>query len=61
MAIQILGKYIEQALSAAVYDKLDDGTFSARIPIGLKLGHSLPLIGNWDMNKEPTREPMDTV
>ena len=61
MAIQILSKYIEQALPAAVYDKLADGTFSARIQIGLKLDHSLPVIGDLDMNKELTREPVDTV
>ncbi len=28
----ILSEYVEQALSDAVYDKLDDGTFSGRIP-----------------------------
>lgn len=28
----ILSGYIEQALSQAVYDKLEDGTFSGRIP-----------------------------
>ena len=29
--------------------------------VGLKLGHSLPVIGGLDLNKEPTREPVDTV
>ena len=29
--------------------------------VGLKLGHSLPVIGGLDVNKEPTREPVDTV
>lgn len=28
----ILSDYLEQALAEAVYDKLDDGTFSGRIP-----------------------------
>ena len=31
------------------------------ILVGLKLGHSLPVIGGIDLNKEPTREPLDTV
>ena len=29
--------------------------------VGLKLGHPLPVIGGIDLNKEPTREPVDTV
>lgn len=28
----ILSDYVEQALAAATYDKLDDGTFAGRIP-----------------------------
>jgi predicted RNase H-like HicB family nuclease len=31
------------------------------ILVGLKLGHLLPVIGGLDLNKEPTREPVDTV
>lgn len=31
------------------------------ILVGLKLGHPLPVIGGIDLNKEPTREPVDTV
>lgn len=31
------------------------------ILVGLKLGHRLPVIGDIDLNKEPTREPVDTV
>ncbi|MDZ8228203.1 MULTISPECIES: type II toxin-antitoxin system HicB family antitoxin [unclassified Nostoc] len=31
------------------------------ILLGLKLGHSLPIIDNIDLNKEPTLEPMDTL
>ncbi|HYW18423.1 MAG TPA: type II toxin-antitoxin system HicB family antitoxin [Nodularia sp. (in: cyanobacteria)] len=90
MAIRfILSDYVDQAIASAVYDKLEDHTFSGRIPIcqgviafgstlrecenelrstledwillGLKLGHSLPVIDNIDLNKEPTLEPMDTV
>jgi predicted RNase H-like HicB family nuclease len=85
----ILSEYVEQAMSAALYDKLEDRTFSGKIPscrgviafgstlreceeelrstledwllVGLKLGHPLPIIGNIDLNKEPVREPVDTV
>lgn len=28
----ILGDYVEQALAAASYDKLEDGTFAGKIP-----------------------------
>jgi predicted RNase H-like HicB family nuclease len=31
------------------------------ILVGLKLGHSLPVIGGVDLNKEPTREPVDSM
>jgi predicted RNase H-like HicB family nuclease len=31
------------------------------ILLGLKLGHSLPIIGGIDLNMEPTSEPMDSV
>jgi predicted RNase H-like HicB family nuclease len=31
------------------------------ILLGLKLGHSLPVIDSIDLNKEPTLEPMDTL
>lgn len=90
MAVQfILSDYVEQATAQAVYDKLEDGTFSGRIPackgviafgpslrecedelrstledwilLGLKLGHSLPVINNIDLNKEPVLESMDTL
>lgn len=90
MAVKyILSEYIDQTMGQAVYDKLEDGTFSGRIPpckgvvafgttlrecegelrstledwilVGLKLGHALPVIGKIDLNKEPIREPMDTV
>jgi predicted RNase H-like HicB family nuclease len=78
--------YIESALSLAEYDKLEDESFSGRIPdlrgviafgktlreceeelrstledwvlLGLKLGHTLPVIAGHDLNQVPTREPM---
>lgn len=36
-------------------------TLEEWILLGLKLGHSLPVINNIDLNKEPTLEPMDTL
>ena len=85
----ILSEYVEQAMSEALYDKLEDGTFTGKIPsckgvitfgvtlreceeelrstledwifVGLKFGHPLPVIGGIDLNKEPVREPVDTV
>jgi predicted RNase H-like HicB family nuclease len=85
----ILSDYLEKALELAVFDKLEDGSFSGRIPectgviafgrslrecqkqlrstledwilVGLKLGHRLPVLGNLDLNKEPTREPVESV
>jgi predicted RNase H-like HicB family nuclease len=80
----ILTGYIEHALSQAEYDKLEDGTFSGRIPsckgviafgqtlrecedelrstledwvlVGLKLGHPIPVLSGYDLNKEPSYE-----
>jgi predicted RNase H-like HicB family nuclease len=85
----ILTDYVEEAMSSAVYDKLDDGTFAGRIPeckgviafasalrdceselrstledwilLALKLNHPLPVIGDIDLNKEATFEPMDSL
>ena len=85
----ILTEYVDQAMAQAEYDKLEDGTFSGRIPacpgvvafgatlrqcqdelrstledwifVGLKLGHSLPVIAGIDLNQEPTRESVDTL
>ena len=85
----ILSEYMEQAMAEAIYDKLEDETFSGRVPsckgvvafgktlrecedelrstledwilVGLKLGHPLPVIGGIDLNKEPTREPVDAL
>lgn len=31
------------------------------ILLGLKLGHPLPVLGNIDLNQEPTREPVDAL
>jgi len=85
----VLTDYVAQAMARAVYDKLEDGTFAARIPgcsgvvafgrslraceselrsvledwilVGIKLGHHLPKIGGIDLNREPVREPVETV
>ena len=29
--------------------------------LGIKLGHALPVLGEIDLNKEPTREPLDAM
>jgi predicted RNase H-like HicB family nuclease len=85
----VITDYVERALSLALYDKLEDGTFAGRIPpckgviafgstllecqdelrstledwilVGLKMGHSLPVIGGIDLNKKPQREPVETL
>jgi len=85
----VLSEYVELAMNQAIYDKLEDASFSGRIPacpgvlsfastlkdceeelrstledwvlIGLKLRHHLPVIGSIDLNKEPVREPVDTL
>ncbi len=89
MQKSILTGYIETLLSGAEYDKLEDTTFSGRIPqckgviafgdtlrecedelqstledwilLGLKLGHRLPVIAGYDLNKEPLDAPMASV
>jgi len=85
----ILSDYVHAAMASAVYEKLQDGAYSGRIPrckglvafgnsrkvceaelhstledwilVGLKLGHSLPVMGEINLNKEPTREPVDAL
>lgn len=85
----ILTNYIDESLSQAAYDKLEDGTFAGRIPpckgvlafgstlsgcqdelrstledwvlLGLKLGHTLPVISGIDLNQEPLREPVELL
>jgi predicted RNase H-like HicB family nuclease len=85
----IISAYIERAMAQAEYDKLDDGSFSGRIPsckgviafgstlheceielhstledwllVGFKLGHSIPVIDDTDLNAEPKYEPVDAV
>jgi predicted RNase H-like HicB family nuclease len=85
----VLSEYVELAMSQALYDRLEDHTFSGRIPscpgvlsfaqtlkgceeelrstledwalVSLKLRHRLPVIGNTDLNKEPAREPVDSL
>lgn len=90
MSVQnILSEYLERAMAQAEYDKLEDGTFSGRIPsckgvlafgatlkecedelrstledwllVGLKLGHTLPVVGGIDLNGEPAYEPVESV
>ena len=89
MVKSILTGYIGMALARAEYDKLDNGTFSGRIPgckgviafgktlrecevelqstfedwvfVGLKLGHPLPVIDEFDLNMEPKYESMAAV
>jgi predicted RNase H-like HicB family nuclease len=85
----VLSEYLEFAMEQALYDKLEDSSFSGHIPacpgvlafapslreceeelrstledwilVGLKLRHNLPVIGNIDLNKEPAREPVDSL
>ncbi len=85
----ILSDYIEQALTRAEYDKLEDNSFAGRIPdfvgvvafgsslrecenelrstledwllVGLKLGHSLPVVSNFDLNKKLEYESVESV
>lgn len=80
----ILTDYIEEAMSSAEYDKLEDDTFSGCIPscagviafgkslrecedelrstledwilVGLKLGHHLPVLSGFDLNRKVTDE-----
>lgn len=81
--------YISHAMENAAYNKLEDGTYSGRIPmckgvvafgatlrdckiqlrstledwilVGFKLGHSFPIIGDINLNREPHREQMETL
>lgn len=85
----ILSEYIDRAMAQAEYDKLDDGSFSGRIPpckgvvafgdtlracedelrstleewllLGLKLGHTLPVMDGIDLNKEPVYESVESL
>lgn len=36
-------------------------TFEDWVLLGIKLGHPLPILGEIDLNKEPTREPLDAT
>jgi hypothetical protein len=77
----ILTEHVGEAMARTGYDKLEDGTFSGRIPVcqgvvvfsatlrqcpeglrstledwifvGLKLGHSLPVIAGIDQGADP--------
>ena len=85
----ILTGYIESALADAVYDKLEDGSFSGKIPsctgvlafgntlrecefelrstleewilLGLKLGHPLPILNDFDLNRIQNHESMASL
>lgn len=85
----VLTDYVDQAMDRAVYDKLEDGTFSGTIPdclgviafadtlracerelrsvledwilLGLKLGHTLPVIAGIDLNRKPEHEPVEAL
>ena len=47
---------VNQAVSHAIYDRLEDGLL-----VGVKLGRTLPVLADMDLNKEPVRKPMDAV
>jgi predicted RNase H-like HicB family nuclease len=85
----ILSDYLEAALEQADYDKLEDGTFSGRIPacpgvvafaatlkdcerelqstledwvlLGLRLGHSLPILKRINLNKAYSDAPVESL
>ena len=89
MVHYILTEYINMLMARAAYDKLEDNTFSGKIPqckgviafgtslreceeelhstledwilVGLKLGHSLPVIEDFNLNKGPVLESMDAM
>jgi predicted RNase H-like HicB family nuclease len=90
MAVKfILTEYVNHLMAQAVYDKLEDNTFTGHIPqcngviafgstlreceeelhstledwilVGLKLGHTLPVIAEIDLNREPFYEPVDAM
>ena len=83
MVVQfVLSEYIDAALEQAEYEKLEEGSYSGRIPVcpgviafanglrecerqlrstledwlllGLRLGHSLPVVAGIDLNKAAT-------
>ena len=51
------------AFAASLRDCEDElrSTLEDWILVGLKLGHPLPVISGLDLNREPTREPVDAV
>lgn len=90
MSVQyILSEYLSRAMAQAEYDKLEDGSFSGRIPackgvvafgdtlracedelrstledwllLGLKLGHTLPVMDGIDLNGEPVYESVESL
>lgn len=85
----VLTDYVKHALAEAIFDKLEDDTFTGQIYscvgvvafgptlqqcqlelrsiledwilMGLKLGHSLPVMAGIDLNEEPARESVEPV
>ncbi|HZI65169.1 MAG TPA: type II toxin-antitoxin system HicB family antitoxin [Thermoanaerobaculia bacterium] len=85
----ILSDYVGEAMAQATFDKLEDSSYSGRIPVcpgvvafgsslrecemelravlegwillGLKLGHSLPVIAGIDLNQRIAPEPVDAL
>ena len=52
----IITDYIDNLLSLAEYDKLEDW-----ILVGIKFGHTLPVIGKINLNKKPTHASFGTL
>lgn len=63
--VHMLYKYIENAMSEAIYEKIDHFTSTLEeckdellsvledwILVGLRFGHPLPVVGSIDLNKE---------
>jgi len=85
----ILSEYIDRLVAQALYDKLEDGTYSGNIPeckgviafgktlsecqdelrstledwilVGLKFGHTLPVIANINLNKKLVHDSLGTL
>lgn len=47
--------------SLSICEKELRSTLEDWILLGLRLGHSLPVIGGIDLNQEPKREPVDAL
>jgi predicted RNase H-like HicB family nuclease len=51
------------AFGASLHDCENElhSTLEGWILLGLRLGHKLPVIAGIDLNREPTREPVDAL